>query len=247
MGVERTIRDDTASAVAVADAGRLQQLIYRELGGQPELADAVVAAVPDDLRPFVENDLAAARAHAAAAARRTRPPPSTLPAWTIRDPKPIEELRGYYAEAESHTSVPWHVLAAINLAETRMGRIDGVSSAGAVGPMQFLPTTWTACCTGDVLADRDAIIGAATYLAQSGAPADLYTALYEYNPSDTYVAAVSRYSENMRLDEHAYRGYHAWEVFVTTSAGTVRLPVGYSAPEPGDAATYLADHPGDRA
>jgi len=205
-----------------------------------------VAAVPDDLRTFVENDLAAARAHAAAAARRTRPPPSTLPAWTIRDPKPIDELRGFYAEAESQTGVPWHVLAAINLIETRMGRIDGVSSAGAVGPMQFLPTTWTTCCTGDVFADRDAIIGAATYLAQSGAPAGVPAALYEYNPSDTYVEAVSRYSENMRLDEHAYRGYHAWEVFVSTSAGAVRLPLGYQAQETVDAAAYLADHPGDR-
>ncbi len=35
--------------------------------------------------------------------------------------------------------MPWYYLAAINLIETRMGRIDGLSTAGAQGPMQFLP------------------------------------------------------------------------------------------------------------
>ena len=76
-----------------------------------------------------------------------------------------------YSEAELLTGIAWYWLASIHLQETRMGRIEGVSSAGAVGPMQFLPTTWEACCTGDPTVTRDAIIGAATYLAQSGGPA----------------------------------------------------------------------------
>jgi hypothetical protein len=50
----------------------------------------------------------------------------------------------------------------------------------------------------------------------------------------------------MRLDERAYRGYHAWQVFVATSVGPIRLPVGFTAAEPIDAATYLAAHPSDR-
>ena len=58
---------------------------------------------------------------------------------------------------------------AINLAETRMGRIVGVSSAGAVGPMQFLPATWESCCVGDPTDAHDAILGAATYLAANDA------------------------------------------------------------------------------
>jgi membrane-bound lytic murein transglycosylase B len=60
--------------------------------------------------------------------------------------------------------VPWYFLASINLVETRMGRIHGLSTAGAQGPMQFLPSTWAACCTGDIEDAHDAIVGAATYL-----------------------------------------------------------------------------------
>ena len=79
-----------------------------------------------------------------------------------------------------------------------MGRIDGVSDAGAVGPMQFLPTTWAECCTGDPTVTRDAIIGAATYLAQSGAPGDMQAAVHQYNPNDSYVAIVTAYAETLR-------------------------------------------------
>jgi membrane-bound lytic murein transglycosylase B len=245
-GAERTLRDDAAGPAMVDEAGRLQQLVYRSLGSRPELADAVVALMPADLRPFVENNVAAAQAATLAAAQRP-PPLPTLPAWTIREPRSLDELRGDYAEAESATGVPWHVLAAIHLVETRVGRIEGVSPSGALGPMQFLPSTWATCCTGNVLDDHDAIIGAATYLARAGAASNLRRALYRYNPSGTYVEMVSRYSENLRLDERAYRGYHAWQVFVPTSVGTVRLPVGYHATEPVDAASYLAAHPDDRA
>jgi hypothetical protein len=142
--------------------------------------------------------------------------------------------------------VPWYYLAAINLAETAMGRIAGVSSANAQGPMQFLPSTWASCCKGDIDDDHDAIIGAATYLAQSGAPERMNDAILQYNPSRAYLQTVTSYAEVMRLDERAYRGYHAWQVFVATSVGSIRLPVGFTASEPIDAAAYLAAHPSDR-
>ena len=174
----------------------------------------------------------------------TRSP--TLPAWTIRAPKPPDELLGYYREAEAATGVPWYYLAAINLIETRMGRIIGVSSAGAEGPMQFLPTTWAACCQGDVWDDHDAIVGAAVYLASNGAPGDMTNAVWRYNPNEVYLEMVTRYASVMATDERAYLGYHAWEVFYGSAAGDVRLPVGYAAAEPIDAAAYLAAHPGDR-
>ena len=64
-------------------------------------------------------------------------------------------LLGHYAEAEQLTGIPWYWLAAIHLQETRMGRIEGVSTAGAVGPMQFLPTTWARCCVGDPTSTRE--------------------------------------------------------------------------------------------
>ena len=126
-----------------------------------------------------------------------------------------------------------------------MGRVAGVSSAGAVGPMQFLPATWAACCEGDPLVARDAIMGAARYLVARGAPADMQAALNGYNPNSAYVGAVTAYAQNMMADERAYLGYHGWQVFVGTSAGTVRLPVGYSSPTEVDAAAYVRTHPAD--
>jgi len=112
--------------------------------------------------------------------------------------------------------------------------------------LQFLPTTWAECCTGDPLVTRDAVLGAAQYLVDRGAPGDMLRALHGYNPSDNYVRAVNAYAQNMMADERAYIGYHGWEVFYGTTEGTVWLPVGYRATEPVDVVTYLRDHPEGR-
>ena len=47
-----------------------------------------------------------------------------------------------YQAAGIEYDVPWQVLAAINEIETDYGRNLSVSTAGAVGWMQFLPSTW---------------------------------------------------------------------------------------------------------
>jgi hypothetical protein len=244
--VEAGIRRPDLSADDAASFGRRQQLAYRTLNRHPEWIDDVqglvepVAAVP------LSFHLAARQAQVDhAAGKPPTEPPVTLPAWTIVAPLPIDELRRYYDEAEAATGVPWEYLAAINFQETRMGRIVGVSSAGAIGPMQFLPSTWAACCTGDPTVPRDAILGAATYLAQHGAPADMHAALFQYNPNEGYVGAVTAYAMNLIADERALVGYHGWDVFSTTNVGTVRLPVGYTAGAPVDAAAYVRDHPED--
>ncbi|EUA51701.1 transglycosylase SLT domain protein [Mycobacterium xenopi 3993] len=86
----------------------------------------------------------------------------TLPAWRIEPPPPADELLGYYHEAESQSGVGWNYLAAINLIETRFGSINGVSTAGAQGPMQFLPSTFAAYAEGgDIHSPRDSIMAAA--------------------------------------------------------------------------------------
>jgi len=243
---ERGIRDPAADAAAVAEFGRRQQLAYRLLARHPELDAAVAALVPADLAAAFGHNVAARVAVVEHAAGRTPAPlPDTLPAWSIVEPRSIDELLADYHEAESRTGVPWQYLAAINLVETRMGRISGASPDGAVGPMQFLPSTFARCCEGDPLDPHDAIIAAGVYLASAGAPGDLHAALYAYNPNDGYVAQVTEYAENLVADPLAYRGYHAWQVFVSSSAGTIRLPVGYAATEPVDAAAYAAAHPDD--
>ena len=239
--VERT------AAAGDANVGVRQQLLYRYLAAHPSYDATVLASVDDDVRPSIERIVAARQLGQARQAANPSPaaPSASLPAWTVVDPLPADELLADYHDAEAATGIAWYWLAAIHLQETRMGRIIGTSSAGAVGPMQFLPATWERCCTGDPTVSRDAIIGAAVYLAQSGGPDDMRAALHEYNPNDSYVATVTAFAENLRDNPQLYAAYREWQVFYATSAGTVRIPVGYSATGPIDAATYLAEHPDD--
>lgn len=243
---ERGIRDVTLTADGVAAFGRRQQQVYQLLARNAGLLGAVTALMPADVAVAFGLNVAARQAVVDHAAGTVPSEPSaTLPAWTIVPPRPIGELLDDYREAEAATGVPWEYLAAINLVETRMGRIRGESSAGALGPMQFLPTTWAACCTGDIEDPHDAIVGAALYLRSQGAPGDMPAALYGYNPNEGYVGAVTAYASNLMADPLAYNGYHAWEVYVGSAAGTIRLPVGYSAAAPIDAVEYAREHPRD--
>jgi murein DD-endopeptidase MepM/ murein hydrolase activator NlpD len=89
------------------------------------------------------------------------------------------------------------VLAAINKIESNFGRNMGPSSAGAIGWMQFMPSTWERWgtdATGDGVADpwnaEDAIYSAARYLAAAGGRDDLYRGVYAYNHAHWYVKDV---------------------------------------------------------
>ena len=243
-----TMVDPAADPDDRARAGVDYQLVLRELADQPDLDEAVLATVDPMARPAVERIVRARQfLQQRSASRPPQPLPDELPAWTIVEPEPVDTLLDHYAEADDLTGIPWYWLAAIHLQETRMGRIQGVSTAGALGPMQFLPTTWTVCCTGDPTVTRDAIIGAATYLMQSGGPADMAAAVYQYNPNDGYVAVITAYAESFRDDPELYPGHHAFQVFFGSSAGTVRLPIGYTETMPIDAAAYLTSNPQDAA
>jgi membrane-bound lytic murein transglycosylase B len=90
--------------------------------------------------------------------------------------------------------------------------------------MQFLPGTWRAYgLGGDVHDARDAILGAANMLRANGAPADLRRALFAYNRSTLYVDAVLAYARVLRRDPRALYRFHAWQVFVRTPRGYLRL------------------------
>jgi hypothetical protein len=89
------------------------------------------------------------------------------------------------------------VLAGINEIETAFGTNLNISSAGAMGWMQFIPSSWDAYgvdANGDGVADpynpEDAIFAAASYLSAAGMPADTYGAIFAYNHADWYVAEV---------------------------------------------------------
>lgn len=221
--------------------GRRQQRLYRVLSANRDWAAEVIAGVDATTRPAVEANWAARQNLSALVSSGSLS--TVLPAWRIREPLPADELLALYREAEEQTTIPWEYLAAINLVETRMGRIEGQSVAGATGPMQFLPSTFAECCEGDPTVDRDAIIGAAVYLTVRGGPEDMGRALRGYNNSSRYVDAVTSYASVLEADPDAYAGYHAWEVYFLSASGLLRLPAGYDEAEPIDVATWIADNP----
>ncbi len=97
--------------------------------------------------------------------------PVTRSHWRTGTAAPAGELLRFYREARRRFGVPVHVLAAVNLVESAFGRLRNTSTAGAQGPMQFIPSTWAAYGMGGNIRDpRDAILGAANYLHASGAP-----------------------------------------------------------------------------
>ena len=153
-------------------------------------------------------------------------PATTRPLSSFRTgaAAPAASLLRWYREAERRFDVDWEVLAAVNFVETGFGRLRSSSTAGALGPMQFLPATWKAYGLGGVVHDpRDSILGAANYLRASGATRDLRRALYAYNRSSRYVDAVVRYAAQMRRDERIYFAYHSWQVFIKTPSGPRRI------------------------
>jgi hypothetical protein len=102
-----------------------------------------------------------------------------------------------YTSAGARYGIPWSVLAAINRVETGFGHNLNVSSAGAIGWMQFLPSTWKRWSVdGDGDGRRnpydpaDAILTAARYLAAAGGADDIAGAIWSYNHSPLYVAEV---------------------------------------------------------
>ena len=138
----------------------------------------------------------------------------------------------------------WEYLAAINLVETAFGRIRGTSSAGAQGPMQFLPATWDIYgAGGDIQDPHDAVLAAARLLRANGFAHDRAGALRHYNNSAAYVRAVSLHAGVMARRPRALWGYHAWQVYYLTRRGSVWLEEGYAARHPVPVDRYLAQHP----
>ena len=220
---ETAIRDAGIPVEILEPKGREQQVAYRQLAAHPEWLPAVLDKLPPAMHATVRANM-----EAGVELRALTKPRTELPPWRIVAPAPAGELLGYYKDAQAQIGVPWNYLAAIHLVETRMGRIRGDSTAGAQGPMQFLPSTWAQYgAGGDINSNKDSILAAARLLTRNGAPADMANALFNYNRSQHYVTAITDYAEQMGANERAYFGYYHWQVYYRMTDGDRLLPVGY--------------------
>ncbi|MFL5832479.1 MAG: lytic murein transglycosylase [Solirubrobacterales bacterium] len=129
------------------------------------------------------------------------PAPIGVPNFVIDSFEIPPFLLPIYQACGTEYGVPWEVLASINKIETGFGTNLNVSSAGALGWMQFLPSSWEAFgldANGDGKKDPynpvDAICAAAHYLKLAGAHEDLYQAIFAYNHADWYVQEVLLYA-----------------------------------------------------
>jgi murein DD-endopeptidase MepM/ murein hydrolase activator NlpD len=130
----------------------------------------------------------------------TLPGPSTatgVPNFVIRKFRVPPFLLPIYQAAGTQYGVRWEILAAINEIETDYGRNLNVSSAGALGWMQFIPSSWRAYgvdANKDGVKDPynpvDAIFAAGRYLKAAGYAQNVRRAIFAYNHADWYVDSV---------------------------------------------------------
>jgi murein DD-endopeptidase MepM/ murein hydrolase activator NlpD len=120
-----------------------------------------------------------------------------IPSFFIESFRVPPFLLPIFQAAGSAYGVPWQVLAAINEIETDYGRDVSVSTAGAEGWMQFLPSSWATYgvdANGDGFRDpynpADAIFAAARYLRAADAATNIRGAVFAYNHSQGYVESV---------------------------------------------------------
>jgi soluble lytic murein transglycosylase-like protein len=170
---------------ALTSAQRTEQSIREKITLQAEQAEL------NKLTAELAQSLAAINASSGAAAGYAPITATNLPA----------SLRALYMKgaAAECPGLPWNVLAGIGQVETDHGQNKNVSSAGAMGPMQFMPATWAVYgVDGDgdgvanILDQADAIYSAAHYLCANGGATSsgLYDAIFAYNHSDYYVNTV---------------------------------------------------------
>ncbi len=120
-----------------------------------------------------------------------------VPNFVIRKFRVPIFLLPLYQAAGIQYGVRWEILAAINEIETDYGRNLNVSTAGALGWMQFMPATWRQWGVDankdkrkDPYNPADAIFAAARYLKAAGYEQDPRRAIFAYNHADWYVDSV---------------------------------------------------------
>jgi Transglycosylase SLT domain len=216
-GVMETMRKELAmdrAAYEFRAAARQEELRVYELAGYASVEGAVLPLLPPGVRAPVQNAIAGLHSlyilggidqYYLVNVHFTHP---------YTDAKPVSNLRSYYLEAQRLYGVDASYLASINYIESNFGRINGPSSAGARGPMQFLPGTWANYGNGGDINDPHAsILAAARYLVHYGAPYNMRLAIWHYNLDYDYVDSVESFARAYRADPGWLDRMYYWNTF----------------------------------
>ncbi|MEW9530247.1 lytic transglycosylase domain-containing protein [Microbispora sp. NPDC049125] len=178
-------------------------LISKDLGRRLGFATGVVVLIhgdSDTLDKRGVEHLLGPKAQVVTVGRPAAPRAPSPPPGPALVGRPESYLELYHRAAAVCPGLSWTVLAAIGQVESGHGRNNGPSSAGALGPMQFMPSTWKAYGVdgdGDGIADiwsaYDAVPSAAKYLCANGGGLGgekLRKSVWFYNHSWDYVNKV---------------------------------------------------------
>ena len=197
------LRHDLQLAVAQYDyraAIRSQQQVVYALAVDQGLEDQVSGLLPTSDLPPLRQTTEALRALWRAAGIGDFSQVAIRHNRRFQDSAPVGQLLGYYRASGARYGIDWTFLASINFIESDFGRVNGPSSAGAMGPMQFMPGTWASYGVGDIMSPRDSIDAAARYLKAMGGPGNMDRAIYRYNNDADYVASVEGFAAALRDD-----------------------------------------------
>jgi len=190
-----------AAAYAYRNAARQEELRVYELASYASVEKSVLPLLPAAMRGPLKSAIAGLHFLYILAGIDQYYLVNVHFTHPYSDAKPVDLLRSYYQEANQKYKVGPSYLASINFIESNFGRVNGPSSAGALGPMQFLPGTWANYGQGgDVNDPHDAILAAARYLVHYGAPGNMRLAIYHYNLDFNYVDSVLSFAAAYRAD-----------------------------------------------